>query len=154
MQFGDHISWEALEYEDRPKSPDWFWALGIIGICTVVASIIYGNFLFAVFIVVAVSLLVVYSVRKPQIVTFEITERGVKVSHYTYDYKHIKSFAIVAKDRKPKLILETDRMFMPLVTLPLGNADWKRVQTSLLKKMKEREMDEPASHRIMDFLGF
>jgi len=154
MDFGNKLTWQAPEYEDRPKTADWFWALGIIGFSAVIASIIYHNYLFAVFIIVAVSLLVVYSIRRPQLVTFEITEQGVKIANYIYEYRHLKSFSIVAKEGNPKLLLETDRVFMPLMTVPLGSADWKRVEDALLKKLEEKEMDEPPAHRLMDFLGF
>ncbi len=154
MNSGEKIAWEALEYEEHPKTPDWFWALGIIALSTVVAAIIYHNFLFAVFIVVAVSLLIIYSVRKPELVLFEINENGVKIGNYLYEYRHLKSFAVVGKSRKAKLLLETDRFFMPLMTIPLGDANWEKVHALLKENIEEKEMDEPASHRVMEYLGF
>ena len=110
--------------------------------------------LFAVFIIVAVSLLVIYSVRKPDIVQFEINEDGVRISNYLYEYNHLKSFAVVARKKNAKLLLETDRFFMPLMTIPLGDMDWREVVSYLGENLEEKEIQEPASHRIMEYLGF
>ena len=46
------ISWEVPAYEHRPKTSDWYWALGIIAVSGSVAAFFLGNFLFGVLILV------------------------------------------------------------------------------------------------------
>ena len=38
------IKWSALEYEFHEKTPEWYWALGIITAALVLAAVILHNF--------------------------------------------------------------------------------------------------------------
>ena len=48
----EKIIWSALEYEDKIRSQDWFWALGIIVITSSIAAIIFENYFRIVFRIV------------------------------------------------------------------------------------------------------
>jgi hypothetical protein len=51
MNPNEKLSWSALEYEEKIRSSDWFWALGIIVVTSSVAAIIFGNYFFATLLV-------------------------------------------------------------------------------------------------------
>lgn len=148
------LTWTAPEYEHREKTPDWFWALGVIAIAGSIAAIIYKNYLFAIFILIATFLLGYFALRKPEEVEFEINEDGVRIEDEIYPYERIKAFWVDRLHPKPKLLLESDRHFMPIITIPLDNVSEKDVIEALSDHVKKREIQEPLSHKIMDLLGF
>src|SRR3990172_1439757 len=90
----DKITWETLEHEHKDRTPDWYWAVGIIALATAVISIIYKNYLFAVFIILAAAVLTMFSFKKPDMMMIEIGEKGFKIKNEFYAYKMIKSFYI------------------------------------------------------------
>ena len=47
------IAWEAPEYYHTDKTADWFWTLGIITVTIVIVSLLLGNILFAIFVLIA-----------------------------------------------------------------------------------------------------
>jgi len=47
------IEWDAHEYEHRERSPDWFWAVGIISVSVAVAAVIFGNIIFGILVIIA-----------------------------------------------------------------------------------------------------
>ena len=147
----DKITWTVLEYEHREKTPDWFWALAIVAIAGSIAAIIHKNYLLAIFIILATFLMAVISLRKPQEIEVELNTKGVCVDSAFYPYKNLKSFFVHEK----KLLLHSNRPIMPIITLHLrDNFLEERVNIFLEKYLKEEEMEEPFSHRLMELLGF
>ena len=74
-----NLQWSALEYEEKERSKDWFWALGIIVVTSSIASVIFGNYFFAVLLILGGFLLGFFATKKPEMVQYELTERGLKI---------------------------------------------------------------------------
>lgn len=150
-------SWQAPEYDYRHKHADWYWAVGIISLCTVITAGIYHNFLFAFFVAIATACLLYFGQRHPHIITMAVTKNGITVAGYLYPFKHIKAFWVDEDNISPKLIILSNRLIMPLVTIPLGSmgeAHRDELREVLLTRLTEREMPEPPAQKIMDYLGF
>ncbi|MEK7140728.1 MAG: hypothetical protein AAB815_03005 [Patescibacteria group bacterium] len=148
------IQWSALEYEERERTRDWFWALGIIIVTASVASIIFGNYFFAALIILGGTLLGFFAIRKPEMVTYEINDRGLKVRTRIYPYENIKSFWVMV-EKKPTLFIKSERVFMPIISMPIDPAMAEDIRNVMLfQNVPEEEMREHASEKIMESLGF
>src|SRR3989344_4706004 len=99
----EYIAWDALEYEYREKSADWFWAVGVIALAAAVTAAILGNVLFAVLIVVGAAALAIHAGREPLVVHFAISERGVSVGKTLYPWKTLDSFWVETRDGNPRI---------------------------------------------------
>lgn len=149
------ISWQAYEYEYREKGPDWFWAVVIIAGSLAVTASLLGNFLFAVLVVVGVSVLLLYARRKPSLLSYEVGERGVKVSRQVYPYEDIESFWVDDRDGDGQLLLKLKvSSFSPLIGIPLGDTSGSAVRAFLGQYLPEEKHEEPLSQKVMEFLGF
>src|SRR5687767_11300806 len=93
---GSKIVWSAPEYEEKERSQDWFWALGIIIITGALASIIFGNYFFAALLIIAGGLLAFFALKKPDMVVYELNEKGLQIHGRIYPYDSIKAFWIQA----------------------------------------------------------
>ena len=148
---GKKINWTALEYEHKEKKPDWFWALGIVAVASSVASIIYKNYFFAILIILAMVMLAFLNLRKPQEVEIELNEKGIRVEDFFYPYKNLKSFYV----HHGKLLVHSNRAFMPIITLPISdNVSEKEIGEFLKKYLKEEEMAESFTAKLIEVLGF
>ncbi len=149
------ISWKIEEYSHREKTPDWFWALGVIAISGAVIAIIYHDIFFAVFLILSAFILGYYASRKPDIIEISISEEGIRVRDFLYPFKKIKSFAIDTHELGSYLLIETSRAVMPVISLPLPESmDIDSLKELLKTKLIEKPMKEPISHRVMEHLGF
>jgi len=155
------LEWSALEYEEKVRTNDWFWALGVIVIAGSVASIIYTNYFFAALLIISGLLLGFFAVKKPDLISYELNEKGLKIRSQLYPYNNIKSFYVQISreddiiELKPTLFIKSERMFMPIISIPIENTlanDIHSIMTT--KKVKEEEMKEHPSHSIMESLGF
>lgn len=150
------LSWQGHEYVHTEKTPDWYWALGLIAVAGAVASLLFNNVLFAVLILFGAFALALFAAREPKEVTFTLTQRGLRVNDVLYPYQSLESFAVdeLSKNHIPKLIIESKRMFTPTLIIPLENVEEDHVHDFLLDFLPEEEHVEPVSHRIMEWLGF
>lgn len=154
------IEWSALEYDEKERSADWFWALGIIVVTAAIASLIYSNYFFATLIIISGVLLGFFAIKKPDMVFYELNDQGLKIRTRLYLYENIKSFWVEDGNSKelpvkPALFIKTERVFMPIISVPITGDMAPRVRSIMLEQnILEEEMKEHASEKVMEFLGF
>jgi hypothetical protein len=149
-------SWEAYEYKDREMKTDWFWALGIIALAGSIASFIYGNFLFGVFIILASIAVVYFGTVKPKRITYEITEGGLIYENIFYPFETLHAFWMNENDPSDmKVLVKSERMLVPILTLPYETEDQgNSIYEILSDVIPEEPLQEPWGHLIMERLGF
>jgi hypothetical protein len=156
----DKLVWSALEYEDKERSRDWFWALGIIIVTAAIASVIFADYFFAALLLLAGFLLGFFATKKPEMVTYELNMRGLKIRNSLYLYENIKSFW-VQLDRsgeiniKPTLFIQSERIFMPIISIPIDEELAEDIHGIMASQgIPEVPMKEHPSEKIMEVLGF
>lgn len=150
----EKLEWSALEYEEKERSTDWFWALGIIVVTSSVAAIIYGNYFFATLLFLSGLLLGFFAIKKPDLVYYELNMEGLKIRTRLYPYENIQAFWVQTKI-KPTLFIKSERAFMPVISIPIENSIAHDIRSIMLSEnVFEEEMKEHPSHTIMESLGF
>lgn len=151
----DTISWQDYEHDHNEKSGDWFWALGIIAISSAVTAIIFKNILFALLIFIGAFTVALFAVKRPELVHFEITKRGIAIDDTLYPFNTLESFWIEdTEEDSVTLIVKSQRFVMPYLIIPLRNTSESDIRQLLSIKLTEEEMHEPVSHRMLEFFGF
>ena len=137
------IKWLAPEYEFHEKTPEWYWALGIITAAIVLAAVVLHNFLFAVFAVLAGFSVGLYGARRPRLVSHEINSGGVSFGNRNFNYENIDHFWInYNPPLKKELILESKKTFSTHTAILLGDADPEQIRRYLLQYLKEKKIEE------------
>ncbi len=145
--------WETHEYRHSPKTSDWFWSLGIVALACVFISVLLGNILFAIFIVLAAFALALYASRKPKEIRVEINSKGIRVDNMIFPFAHIHAFALSTDGASPSLVLTMDKLLMPHVLIPLGETEPEDIRTLLAQKIVEGHYEEPISQKIFEAFG-
>src|SRR3989344_3562339 len=136
------LSWTAYEYEEKFRSRDWFWALGVIVITGALAALIFGNYFFATLILLGGGLLGHYATKRPKIISYELNERGLQIDSQLYPYENLKSFWVEPGD-KPTLFVRSGRAFMPVLSIPIDNDLALQIQVVMTEmEVLEEEMRE------------
>lgn len=149
------VSWSAPEYDYAPKSREWYWVVGIIATALVIVSALLRNLLFGILTVLAGFTVALYGARKPKIMRFAITARGVEIGSKLHPYESLASFWL---RYEPPHIKELDiiskKLSAPRMTLPLGDANPNEIRAILMRTLKEVETEESFAESIGRFLGF
>lgn len=150
----EKLSWSAPEYEEKERGNDWFWALGVIIVAGSAASIIYGNYFFAALLIIGGLLLRFFAIKKPDIIFYELGDKGLRMQNQLYLYENIKSFHIETEGY-PTLFIKSERFFMPIISVPIDLSMVDEIHDIMLgKNIEEEKMQEHSSVKIMDSLGF
>lgn len=156
----ENLSWSALEYEEKERSKDWFWALGVIIITSSLAAIIYGNYFFAVLLILSGILLGFFAIKKPDVISYELNQKGLVIRSRLYPYDNIKSFFVQIdfspqSEIKPTLFIKSQRVFMPIISIPIHRDMAEDIHAVMFaNNIPEEEMREHLSEKIMEILGF
>jgi len=148
------LKWSAPEYHHYQRSNDWFWAVGIITFSISVLAFVFDNALFGVLILLSAGILIFYTVRVPQDVDYEINKRGVVIGKDLHPYLTIESFWIETRGSEPIIILKSKKAIMPYIIIPLHEDSVDEVSAVLHEFLEEKELAEPTSHKVMEYLGF
>jgi hypothetical protein len=156
MKRPNPLFWQAYEYEARERGADWFWAVGIITVSLAVTAIILNNVLFAFVIVLSGFALSLFASRPPKEVDVTVDDRGILVEKYFYPYRSLESFWVDEHETQPKLLLKSQRLFMPYITIFINPEDVevRRVKQFLSRYLPEVFHEDTPLHRFMEYLGF
>jgi len=166
----EKLTWSALEYEEKEKTPDWFWALGIVIVAGATASALFSNYFFALLLVISGVLMFLFSVKKPDMVEYELNRKGLKIRNRIYLFENIKAFwvqknptdedrelhgSLSEEELKPTLFLKSERAFMPILSIPIEESSANTIRNIMINHdVPEELMKEHFSDKVMDFLGF
>ena len=149
------LEWEAYEYKDKKRKPDWFWALGIIAVAGSAAAFIYANFLFGIFIVLTAGTMMFLGTTKPQKIKYIISVDGIIYDGRIYPFSRLKSFWMEELDGEKRLLVKSDKTLIPIMVLPFEEDEVGEDIYSILSEiLEEEEIQESVAHKIMDRLGF
>jgi hypothetical protein len=151
------ISWRTYEFAHSPKTSDWYWAVGIVTIGAVVASIFFNQVVLAILIIVASLSLLLHANKAPRLLEYHLTQRGLIIDKTLYPIATIESFWVDEYENGvAKLILKSKKKTMTYIIVPLVSevtADEIR-HFFFQHKIAEVEHHEPISQQIMEYLGF
>jgi len=148
------LRWSAYEHEHIERGSDWFWALGIVAVCAALVSILFHNVLFAILIIIAAATIAMQSRHRPDLIEFELSNRGIRVDGTMHRYEEVIAFWVEDHDVDPPLLLvDTVKFMSPNLIIPIEGVDPHEVREYLRERVEERPMKEPFAHKILEFFG-
>ena len=149
------VSWEAPQHHHVEKGNDWFFALAIIVVAFVVVAFLLNNVMFALLLGIAGGVLAMSAAKRPAIVPYAVTVRGVKVEDELFPYATLHSFHIDEEDsRGPQLLIKTLRRSVPLLVLPIPLDHVDDIEALLKEKLPEELIEEPFFLKVLELFGF
>lgn len=149
------ITWDAYEHNHGERGSDWFWMLGIGALAVTVASILLGNVLFGVLVLVAAFVVALVAARPVRIVSYAVTTRGLRIDDLLYPYSSLESFALTEEHPEgPQLLIKSSRLFMPLLVIPVPEEYVDEIEDVVAARLPEAHLEEPFFHQVLDFFGF
>jgi len=148
------LRWSAYEHEHIERGADWFIALGIVAVSIGLVSILFHDLLFAIVIAIAAVTIALLAQHPPELVEFEISERGVRVAGKLHRFDDIVSFWVEDEhDARPILLIDTTKFMHPNIIIPIEHIDPHSIRAYLSEHVEEVPMKEPIAHKILEFFG-
>jgi hypothetical protein len=148
------ISWNAPEHLHYDKKPDWYWVVGVITLALAAGAFIFSQWITGIFIIVAAVALVLHASRPARTIYFEINDRGLVIDHTLYPFLNLDSFWIPHDSMPPKMLIKSQKMFMPYIVIYIDEVDPEEVREVLLRYIAETEHQESVFKHLLEMWGF
>ena len=155
-----HITWSAPVHEHREHTTDWYWAVSIITVSLAVAFILLGNILLSFILIIGIGTILLHSKNPPHMVEHEISRKGIRSGEKLRPWHTLEAFWVLEEQNdknihvSPKLLLISEKPYLPQIVIPLDNAPLKEIHQILIKKLEEIPQSEPFASRFMRMFGF
>jgi hypothetical protein len=157
----DVISWHIPEYHGEQKTKRWYIVYSAIAVALLAYAVITQNFIFAIIIIFAAVLIIIFDGNKLGTLNVSIGDRGISVGKEFYDYDQVEDFFIIYEPENgiKNLYLEFKRFARPTLpesepsryswlfwvinfartrfSIPLGDINPIIIRRNLLKYLKE-----------------
>jgi hypothetical protein len=148
------LRWSAYEHEHIERGSDWYWALGIVAVCAALVSLLFHDFFFSILILLAATTIGLLAQHPPELVQFELTNRGIRVGDTMHRFEEILSFWVEDHGvERPLLLVDTTKFMAPNLVIPIESIDPHDVREYLRERCEEVPMKEPVAHKILEFFG-
>lgn len=156
------IKWQAFEHQHRHRSVDWYWVVWILAVGVAITAYLFNNLLFGILILLSAFNISIFASKKPLLINFLISERGISTNDKLIPYSDLESFWITTGPNPPKadgqskILFKAKKKLSPYIVIPLpdNNIDTDEIKEYLLKHLKETKHSEPLSQIIIEKLGF
>ncbi|MBU4421796.1 hypothetical protein L6259_02440 [Candidatus Parcubacteria bacterium] len=147
------LKWKVPEYPQYARGRNWYIIAAILGILLLAYSVITGNFLFAVIVILAVLISVLSSHNKVEDVEFKLFQDGVKMDNILYPWDKFQAYWIVKEEDKENhynLGLDLKNVLKTDLYVPIKNYDVKEVEEFVARHLKNNpdRKEEPLSYLI------
>jgi hypothetical protein len=152
----EKISWQHNEHKHYERSVDWFWTVGIVAVGGIFLSIFFKNYLFALIIILFVATSFTLVKRKPRLLPFEISRKGVRAGNVLYPYSLLESFWVIDGEVEDKIIFRSKKPLSPFIVIPFDSSAIhpEDLRDYLLDYLDEEELEEPLYQILMEYFGF
>jgi len=141
---------EAFEYEYYSKG--WLWYSGAIaiGLILIFIAVWQENFLFAVFVVIAGVMVIIWGKRRPKSVRFELNEKYLTIAGKERELNDFEGFYMEGN----LLVLKAKGRFGSYLKIRVNEEVFDKIKKELQKKMSEVEYEESLIDVFGHWLGF
>lgn len=150
----DKMEWSSPEYKHQEKSADFIWTIIVVSIVVFVLAAWFKNYLFAIFALVAGASLVLFSIKHPEEIHYAIETNGITIGKEKYEWKKIKGFDVKKYEDYGILLVELDKYFLPVYSIPIPLENVSEIKESLSKVTKKLDLEESKSMKFAEKIGF
>ena len=151
------LQWRAPEFEERPKDVSWYWASIIAAVLILGFALWRGNFLFAVFILIAELLMLVWGNRSPNMIGFSLEDNvlvvGEKSRYSLLDMEHWSVADNVSEEWKSLTFIPKRGVRLPVI-IRVPQERFAEVEQYLTARLPKVEHEDSFLDTLEKFLGF
>lgn len=145
--------WSASEETKIQRSLLWYLIIGIIIVALLIFSVAQKNWLFLVFIILAIAAYATSTINKDSKKIYRINQNGITVDEKLFSFKELRSFSFAEKNGEKILAIETGKTAEKYLIIPIKK-DWEKISEFLQKHLPKKEYQESFVDTLKDYLGF
>jgi|CXWL01.1.fsa_nt_gi hypothetical protein len=157
MARGALYEWSGKEYSFEERGQDWYFALAIIAVASIITSILFGNILLALVILAGAVAVGLQAAKHHREHHFAIYENGLAIDDNLYLFEDMRDFSVleyIDEALPPALSLKTNHIMAPHLLIPIHDHDPVEIYEYIEQHLPEGVHDETLLDRIVSTLRF
>lgn len=152
----ESLTWSAPEFIYYEKRTGWNIGVAVAAAILILLGLWQRNFLLAVFIAIGGLLVIHWGGRKPETLTYTLSEKGLDIQGKKfYPMEGFTGFAIVdIADDTAELVLKTKRSINTYLKIIISPEDRTEMEDFLKDHVEAMEYEETFTEAITRFLRF
>ena len=152
MEENNKISWMGLRYSDKKDNLHLQIGLSFILGLILVGAIVYKNYMFAAFILLASILVYQIKKREEPYIPIEIHSKGISINNIITEYGRISSFYIKENEDENYLLYRLKNTFMNAYKIIIiePEVDIENLKKHLLNYLPEKELKQSAVDKLIN----
>ncbi|MST04264.1 MAG: hypothetical protein EXS49_01705 [Candidatus Pacebacteria bacterium] len=152
------VKWSSPEYHHYEKDVAWFWIVAVVTITLSAYAVWTNNLLFAIFSLIAGSLVIYWGMKHPEEIEFHINNRGINVlGRRFYQWAHLDGFSIIPDhhfENLSILILHTRHHLRGHIKVIIHTDREEEIRKTLKANLREIIHEESLVDHIARMLRF
>lgn len=129
------IEWEASEYIHHEKDGAWFALLAIGAVILCGLALIFGQWTFALLIIVMSVAIAFFARRPPRVLRYAIDVNGIRIDDRLYPYSDFRAFGIVNEGPLYSIVLLPTKRFLPATSMYFEQQDGEKIVDTLAARI-------------------
>ena len=146
------VAWDAQEYVVRSKNAGWYTGLIMIGIALAGLSVWQGWWTFTALVVVSVVALIVYSVRPPRVLHYELSKKGLFEGGREHKFADFRAFGVLTEGTHYSIVLVPRKRFAGRVTVYFPETQGEEIVDIFGARLPMEEVKLDFLDRVVKFL--
>jgi len=142
------VAWE-MQIIRSEKSSTWYWMVFFVAALVVFVGLFMDNILLAIFAIAGGFAVIIQGSQKPEHVSVELNEKGIRINNKLFLYEHLESFWIITEEEESNLLFKSEKALGPSTRIPLSEIPPELARAYLEQFLLEEEQEES----FIDMLG-
>jgi hypothetical protein len=146
------VSWQAEEYIVRDHNFWWYVGLFVVAAGLSVLAVLFQGWTFLIFIILSVVTILVYSLRPPRTINYQLDNKGLKEENKLHSYEDFRSFGILKEGEHYSAILIPKKRLGLQVKIYFPEGSGEGIVDQLGNHLPMEEVKPDFLDKIVNFL--
>lgn len=121
------INWEAREYVEYKKNAGWYIGLAVVTLALCGLAIWLQQISFLILIIVAAAALLTYTLRKPRMLHYSLSDKGLSEGNNLHTFNQFKSFGVLDENNHYSIVLIPKQRLMPRMIVAFPETEGEQI---------------------------
>ncbi len=146
------VNWEAREHIEYKKNAGWYFGLVIIVIGLCVAAFFLQEWVFMALVVVAAIALLTYTSRKPRMLHYSLSDKGLSEGNNLYTFDQFRSFGVMNESNHYSIVLVPKKRFSPRVRVYFPESEGEQIVDMFGARLPMEPVKDDLLDKLVRFL--
>ena len=121
------INWEAREYVEYKKNAGWYIGLAVVTLALCGLAIWLQQISFLILIIVAAAALLTYTLRKPRMLHYSLSDKGLSEGNNLYSFDKFRAFGVLNENNHYCIVLVPKARFATRVRVYFPETEGEQI---------------------------